>query len=73
MVTLFSAARAAFCTSRGALAHLQTTPLCWRSRDIAVVMCRKECHQLLYIIYFVFETALLIVGITIKNVNLFIY
>ena len=42
VVTLFSAACAAFCTSRGAFAHLWTTPLCWWARDIAV---RKECHH----------------------------
>ena len=40
--------RAALCTSRGAFAHLRTTPLCWRAHDIAVTMCRKECHQFLH-------------------------
>ena len=35
LVTLFSAARAAFRTSRGAFVHLQTTPLRWRAQDVA--------------------------------------
>ena len=42
LATLFSAARAAFCTSRGVFAHLWTTPLCWPARDVTIVMSEKS-------------------------------
>ena len=41
LVTLFSAARAAFYTSQGAFAHLRTTPLRWPARDVAIAMTKK--------------------------------
>ena len=40
-MTLFSGARAAFYTSRGPFAHLWTTPLRWRARNVAVPMSEK--------------------------------
>ena len=44
-MTLISATRAVLCTSRGPSAHLRRTPLLWRVCNVAVVMCRNECHQ----------------------------
>ena len=34
--------RAAFCTSRGAFAHLRTTPLCWWAHDVAIAIAMWE-------------------------------
>ena len=41
LVAFFSAARAAFCTSRGPFAHLQRMPLRWRVCDIVWHWCSK--------------------------------
>ena len=45
MVTLISTMHATFCTSQGPFAHLGRTTLRWRARNIAVAMCRNECHH----------------------------
>ena len=46
MVTLISAAPAAFCTSQGAFAHLWTTPLCWRAHDVAIAMSEMSAPNI---------------------------
>ena len=45
MGELISAAGAASCTFRGAFAHLWTTPLHWRARDIAVMMSEMSASN----------------------------
>ena len=44
LVTLISAASAVLCTSHGPFTHLRRTPLRWRVSDVAVAMCRSDCH-----------------------------
>ena len=45
MATLISAAGTAF-ARREVRLRTGRTPLRWRACDVAVTMCRNECHQL---------------------------